>query len=1136
MHYIPESTSEMLRGDPNATGSPTRSNFHYLSAPLYVLTAGVALLLVADWLMGTGPGTASGWIRIPPDWPRSLFGYRFALIAAIVGGSRILYHALDGLLSGRIGADLALTTACLAAIVLGEHQTAGLVVLISLIGESLEGYTIDRARWAVRQTFAVQPAFAHVTQEGRERDVPIAEVRVGDFLIIRPGERIPADGKVVSGRSAVDQSAFTGESLPIDKVPGDKVFAGTLNQFGSLTIVAEQIGVNTALSRVSELVGSAAARKAELERTVDRLARWFLPTVLLAALCTSIGWRIATGSWQKGMLPALGVLVVACPCPLALATPAAVMAALAWLARRGVVVRGSQSLERLARVDTFAFDKTGTLTQGTLGISQIIPTGPLDSDTVLRAAAIAERPSEHLLARLLVRTAEERGLGLPAPTFFETQSGAGVVARVRAIDLDRQRDLSSPTGASSDAFREVRKATADTGRERIVMVGNRRMLDHGGIAFSEEIASLVKSRESTGESTLVVAIDGVIVGVIGILETVRSESQQVLRELRGAGVLRLALLTGDRRQTADALADQIGLFDHIATEQLPADKARWIEEAQQAGHRVAMVGDGVNDAPALATAQVGMAIARAGADLTAEAGDILLLGDPLRPLPGLLRLSRALVQNIWQSILIFAFGLNGLGVLLCSTGWLSPVGGALFHEVASLAVMVNAMRLLWFEGWSGKAGSQWQPQLLQWTDALVEAVSPSRWIFWLIQRWQLALKLSGAVLFVVWMVSGLVMVQPDQQVLVTRFGRFQVLLTEGTHWRWPWPLERQFAEPVDRVRSVGIGFRSPSPRKRSRLGRQDAELLQPGVVEWTSAHEDRENAIPSDESLLLTADEVPVEMAAEVTYRIHNLKQFMFSGTRQPDEVLRAAAESVLRDIAAQASLDQLLTDRRGDLERRSAARLMQRLNRYEIGITVLNLQWLDVHPPKAVVPAYRQVADALEDRELMINEAQAYSDRVILGAVGEDAMRRLNLSRRPNASRQVRDDQQEFTENTTSTWMLDEDEWTRLIGEHRQGGSALSGSAAAVLDDAHVAASRRRASAAATASRLNRLLVEYRKSPQLTLQRLYWDIAIQTLSNRSLTIVDPRAAQRQQLWLGEILPAMPTPVQIPARNPELEE
>lgn len=1091
MHYIPESTCEMLRGDPTATGSPTRSNFHYLSAPLYVLTACVAALLVADWILAPSGISSTAFVT---RWPKGLFGFRFALIAAVLGGARILYHALDGLLSGRIGADLALTIACLAAIAVGEHQTAGLVVLISLIGESLEGYTIDRARWAVRRTFALQPAMAHLTQDGRERDVPIAQLSVGDFIVVRPGERVPADGKVVSGKSAVDQSAFTGESLPVDKFPGEKVFAGTLNQFGALTVVAEQIGSNTALARVADQVGSAAARKADLERTVDRLARWFLPAVLTAAFLTWIGWRIYSGNWQRGVLPALGVLVVACPCPLVLATPAAVMAALAWLARRGVIVRGSKALERLASVDTFAFDKTGTLTQGELVLGEIHTTGAIAADEVLRLAAVAERRSEHLLARLLVKTAEARGVNVGAPLSFESFVGAGVSAEVSDLEFG---------GADKLPLHRI-------------VVGNRRMLDRGDIAFSAEVASLMKSREACGDSPLVVAIDGNVVGVIGVRETIRTESRQVLRELQAAGISQFALLTGDRPQPADAVVTAMKLFDHVATEQLPADKARWIEEVQQAGRRVAMVGDGINDAPALATADVGLALGHAGADLAAEAGDILLLGDPLRPLPGLLRLSRALVRNIWQSIVLFAFGLNGLGVLACSLGWLTPVGAALFHEVASLAVMVNAMRLLWFDGWADSRASRIQHGFVAGADWLIAAASPSRWIFWLIERRQLAAKLLGAAAFVIWMISGLALVEADQQVLVTRFGKFETLLTAGLHFRWPWPLERLVTARVDEVRSVGIGYRSVDRPFKAGAGKKKTELeFRPGIIEWTSSHDDREADGPADESLMLTADEVPVELTAEVTYRIRDLKEFTFGGSRRPDEVLRATAEAVLRDLAGQASLDLLLTDQRAELERQSLVKLQERIETYGIGVAVLDLRWLDVHPPKGVVPAYRQVADALEDRELLINEAQAYADRTLLGAVGEAAVRVLKQSSPVPAVKPT-------SGTPTEGWTLDDRLWQQLMGTENKGPSLLSGNAAGILDEARVSATQRRSSAAASAGRLGRLLQEYRKSPELTARHLYWDTAIQALSNRPLTIVDPKAANRQQLWLTEPPPAGP--------------
>ncbi len=1164
MHYIPESTCEMLRGDPLSAGTSARANFHYQSAPLYVLTVCVAGLLAADWALSVGvASTASADLaKSAARLPNALFGYRLALLAAVLGGARILYHALDGLLSGRVGADLALTLACLAAIVLGEHETAGLVVLISLVGESLEGYTVDRARWAVRQTFALQPEVAHLTtQDGRERDVAVGEVRIGDFVVVRPGERMPVDGRVVSGKSAVDQSPFTGESLPVDKAVGDQVFAGTLNQFGALTIMAETLGDQTALARVAQLVGAAQSRKADLERTADKLARWFLPVVLGIALLTLLGWRIGTGSWSRGLLPALGVLVVACPCPLVLATPCAVMAALAWLARRGVVVRGSLALERLARVDTFAFDKTGTLTQGALALGEVISTSDLSSSDVLRAAAIAERHSEHLLARLIVRSAEERGLVIPAPAEFETLPGAGVIAKVNEAESAElgARSAEQKNVGIGDSGSEFR-APSSALRLRTIVVGNRRALARGDIAFSDEVAELLKTREMAGESPLVVAVEGVVVGVIGIRETMRPESAHVLQELREVGVTQFALLTGDRPQPADAVVRALGLFDHVATEQLPADKAAWIEDARRMGRCVAMVGDGVNDAPALAAADVGLVLGRAGADLTAAAGDILLLGDPLRPLPGLLRLSRMLVQNIWQSILLFAFGLNGLGVLACSFGWLSPVGGALFHEAASLAVMLNAMRLLWFDGGTNSQAARWTDAFVGAADRLTAAASPSRWIFWLMERWQLGAKLGAAALVAAWFLSGVVVLNENEHALVTRCGRHAATLTAGPHWRWPWPLEQVSRETVDRVRSVGIGFRSQKSEVRSQRSENGTTaagpqpLLEPGIVEWTSSHGERDAGGVADESLMLTADEVPVELTAEVQYRVRDLKQFTFAGTRRPDDMLRAAAESVLRDLAAGATLDDLLTDRRADLERRSLAQLRRRVEGYALGIEIVDLQWLDVHPPKAVVPAYRQVADALEDRELLVNEADAYADRVLLGAVGEEALRVLKQSAgsgatgeglrspvpsldRTGGSKQPPVAPEETPETTTrarADWTLDDALWKQLLRGRPDGRSLLSGSAAASLNDAHVASAKRRESASATASRLQGMLTEYRRAPRLTSLKLYWDAVTESLSKRPLTIVDPKAAGRQHLWLGE-MPQLPmtSPITLPAEPRE---
>ena len=340
-----------------------------------------------------------------------------------------------------------------------------------------------------------------------------------------------------------------------------------------------------------------------------------------------------------------------------------------------------------------------------------------------------------------------------------------------------------------------------------IVVGNRRALDQGDIAFSQDVALILKERETAGESPLVVAVDGAVIGIVGVRETIRPESRRVLEELRDVGISRFALLSGDRSQPADAVVQSLGLFEHVATEQLPVDKANWIEASRQAGWKVAMVGDGVNDAPALAAADVGLALGRAGGDLAAAAGEIILLGDPLRPLPGLVRLSRALVQNIWQSILLFAFGLNTLGVLACSLRWLDPIGGAIFHEVASLAVMANAMRLLWFEGWSANVATDWLDRGLSAADWLVVNASPTKWVFWCIERWQLGTKLAGALFLALWFLSGIVLLTEDEQAVVTRFGRYQTTLSAGVHWRWPYPFDRVTRSRVGLIRSVPIGYR-----------------------------------------------------------------------------------------------------------------------------------------------------------------------------------------------------------------------------------------------------------------------------------------------------------------------------------------
>ncbi|MSR58667.1 MAG: cation-translocating P-type ATPase, partial [Planctomycetaceae bacterium] len=657
MHYVPESSRALLEGDAVAAGGELREapSFHFAWAPLYLLTLATGLLLLADFGLGVIDDPAGAPFRTP-------FGFRLALLAAVLGGARILYHTLEGLTAGRVGADLALTIACLAAILLGEHQVAALVVFIALVGESIEGYTIDRATRAIRGIFSLCPRRAHVLRDGREQDVPIAKLALAEEVVVRPGERIPVDGPVLSGTTEVDESALTGESLPVEKAAGAVVFAGTLNQFGAVTVRADKIGAETTVGQIARMVADATARKTPLERTADRLARYFLPIVLAAAAATLVGWRIRTGTWNAGWMPALTVLVVACPCPLILATPCAVMAAMAWLARNGVVIKGSIALERLAGIDTMAFDKTGTLTRGELQIGDVVPREGLDSTELLRLAAAAEKPSEHLLARVIVRQAEDKNVVVPTVTGFSALVGLGVSAELSSAAV--------PQSLRPDVADELSQPLT-------ILVGNRRLLGERGVEITPAWEARLAELEAQGQSTLLVALLGIadaadrgqILGLIGVRDTLRPEAKGVIDELRSLGIRSLALLTGDRRPAAEAALGALGTIDYIGTELLPLDKARWITDQVQSGRQVAMIGDGVNDAPALAAATVGIALGRVGSDLAADAGDLVLMGDPLAPLPALVRLSRKLVQVIRQGIYLFAFGMNGVGVLLGAMGW-----------------------------------------------------------------------------------------------------------------------------------------------------------------------------------------------------------------------------------------------------------------------------------------------------------------------------------------------------------------------------------------------------------------------------------------------------------------------------------
>ncbi len=943
---------------------------------LYLLTGLLALLLAADlWPAFAGWEPVRAWQL--PAWPNTAYGYRLALLAALLGGARTLFGAFDSLLvRGRIGADLALGIAVVAAILLQEPLVAAEVVFVGMLGECLESFTFERTQRAVRKLAEVFPLRCWLLRDGQEVRALVADVQVGDRVVVKPGAKVPVDGVVVDGRSALDLSALTGESLPAEKGPGDEVLAGSLNGHGALTVEAKRVREQTVAGRVLELTARALKDKAPAERTADRLARYFLPAVLgLAALTFLVGlvfhgtplFRPA-GAEALGMArairlsayPALSVLVVACPCALILATPAAVIAALGRLAGTGILIKGGSALERLARVDTFAFDKTGTVTEGKLEPGDVIGLNGATPDEVLRAAAAAEQRSEHPLARLIVQQAASRGWAPEPVEDFLAHPGGGVTARIPA--------LPSPLGGEGLGV-----------RGDIVVVGTPRLLQEQGVAIPPEATGTLEELDATGQTALLVARSGLVIGVIGARDRVRPEARAVLAELRGLGVGGVVLLTGDRPAAAKAVAEALGV-EEVRAGLLPQQKAEYVRERRESGRRVAMVGDGINDAPALAGADVGLAVG--GIEAVAEAGDIVLMGDPLRHLPLLVRLSRETVRVIRQNILIFAFGVNLVGVvatawlwpLLAPAGWYEqgPIAAVVYHQLGSLAVLLNAMRLLRFERPASPAVRRWLASWESFNARAERALDAHDALDWLLGRWKAVAAALVLLLFAGYALSGLTQVEAGEVALVRRFGRaLDDDLGPGLYWRWPWPVEDVTRVRPDEIRTVEIGFRAA------------AGAALPASLAWSSPHGGDGQRRVEEEAVMITGDGNLVELQATLRYSIRRPRTYLFE-VSDPETILRAAAESVLREAVAGRPSAELLTADRGRLAADVLARLTERCGPSgpnDLGVRLDGLALHDLHPPQEVVPAYQDVTRAMEARDRQVNQARAeveYSPRTL--------------------------------------------------------------------------------------------------------------------------------------------------------------
>ncbi len=570
----------------------------------------------------------------------------FPVGAALVllAGWPVFRNVVRAALRRQVLSHTLMSAGVLAALAVGQWATAAVVVFLMRAGDYAEGFTTERSRRALKDLTALAPQTARVERDGAELEVPIGAIRVGETVVVRPGERIPADGEVVAGRATVDQSAITGESMPVEVGPGAHVFAATIARLGSLRVRVAGVGADTTFGRVVKLVEEAESHRADVQRLADRFATYFLPVVgTIAALTFLI---------RRDPLATAAVLVVACSCSLALATPIAMLASVGAAAKRGLLIKGGKYLETLARADVLLIDKTGTLTLGQPRITAVVALNGLSEGEALALAAAAERYSEHPLAEAVRAAATGRGVGLSDPERFAAVPGEGVRAVV---------------GGSA------------------IAVGNGRLVP--------EAASLpvVAELEAAGKTTLLLARDGEPVAVFAAADTIRPEVPDALARVRALGIRHIELLTGDNERVAAALAGQLGIRHRANL--LPEDKIAAVREYQARGHTVVMVGDGVNDAPALAQADVGIAMGAAGTDVALEAAHMALMRDDWALVPDVFRIARRTMRTVKMN-LAFTAVYNVVGLSLAALGILPPIVAAAAQSLPDLGILANSSRLL----------------------------------------------------------------------------------------------------------------------------------------------------------------------------------------------------------------------------------------------------------------------------------------------------------------------------------------------------------------------------------------------------------------------------------------------------------
>jgi heavy metal translocating P-type ATPase len=590
----------------------------------------------------------------------SFFGWRGAMpfdpvwITVVLCGVPILQEAVTGLVARfDVKTDVLVAIALIAAVVIGEIFAAGEVAFIMSLGALLEERTVRKAREGIEKLVNMTPRTARIVRDGAEDVIPAQDVRIGDIVRVLPGETIAVDGVITSGQTSIDQSLMTGESLPVDKEADDEVFSGTVNQFGAFDLRAVKVGEDSSLQRMIRLVESADASKTPIVRVMDRWATW----IVGAALLTALGVWLVTGE----VIRAVTILVVFCPCSLILSTPTAIMAGIGNATRHGILISSGDALERLARIDAVAFDKTGTLTHGKPEVVAIISLAPdISENTLLALASTAERRSEHPLGRALIRYAEKRGVSAADPEQFTMIPGRGV--------------------------------TVTSGGKRI-SGGSLQLMRDNGIPEPDGLAAQSLKHKKLGSTIIYIGLDNVLAGMIVLADTVRPDAQAMIARLHDERV-KTVLLTGDHAEAANNIAAAVGIGE-VRAELLPEGKVDFIAQVMQKDRRekVCMVGDGINDAPALKAAYVGLAMGGVGSDIAVDAADGVLVRDDIRFLPHLLRLAKKTLATIKVNISLSLL-LNLVTVVLAAMGLMGPVVGALAHNAGALLIVLNSARLL----------------------------------------------------------------------------------------------------------------------------------------------------------------------------------------------------------------------------------------------------------------------------------------------------------------------------------------------------------------------------------------------------------------------------------------------------------